>query len=139
MGPHAAARRFRAVGLAAACVVVAGGLGACSSGPNLDDLPSDIASAKSDITAEQAQFVLDAKKLGATMTASTLNDDLETGTTTCWALKNGGVQLSQLAVDDDEKPLDNTGDALRTKQLMAAGVQAFCTDYADQISQLNLP
>src|SRR6478672_4128622 len=75
----------------------------------------------------------------AAVAGSSVNDDIETATTTCWALKNSGVQLAQIAVDDDNKPLPNTGEALRTKQLMAAGVQTFCPDYDGQVSQLKLP
>lgn len=115
------------------------GLAGCSSPPNLHDLPADIAAAKPDITAEQASFVLDADRQGAAITAASLDDDLESGTTTCWALKNGGVQLSQVAVDDNGRPLGSSGDALRTKQLMAAGVRVFCPDYSNQIGQLKLP
>lgn len=115
------------------------GLAGCSSPPNLHDLPPDIAAAKPDITAEQAGFVLDAARQGVVITAASLDDDLESGTTTCWALKNGGVQLSQIAVDDSGRPLGGSGDALRTKVLMAAGVRAFCPDYANQIGQLGLP
>lgn len=115
------------------------GLAGCSSPPNLHDLPPDIAAAKPDITAEQASFVLDANRQGAAITAESLDDDLESGTTTCWALKNGGVQLSQIAIDDGDRALGNSGDALRTKQLMAAGVRAFCPDYSNQIGQLKLP
>jgi len=91
------------------------------------------------ITADEANFVLAAQKLGAAVTGASVNDDIETATTTCWALKNSGVQLAQIAVDDDNKPLPNTGEALRTKQLMAAGVQTFCPDYAGQVPQLKLP
>ncbi|MEW1952616.1 hypothetical protein [Terrabacter sp. NPDC080008] len=115
-------------------------LGACSSAdPTLSDLPSDVASARPTISAEEARFVLAAEKLGAKVTGSSVDDDIETGTTTCWALKNGGVSLGQIAVDGDDRPLPNTGDGLRTKQLMAAGVQAFCPDYDKQVSQLKLP
>jgi hypothetical protein len=127
------------LGLVGAGLVVALALCACSSDPTLADLPPDVASARPTISAEEADFVLAAQKLGATVTADTLDDDLETGTTTCWAVANGGVQLKQIAVDDAGKPLGNTGDALRTKQLIAAGVQAFCPDHDDEISQLNLP
>jgi predicted small lipoprotein YifL len=115
-------------------------LAACGTdAPTLKDLPSDIASARPNITQQEATFVLDARNRGVDVTAATLTDDLETGTTTCWALKNGGVTLKQIAVDDAGKPLGNTGDALRTKQLMAAGVNAFCPDHGDQIVQLALP
>ena len=54
-------------------------------------------------------------------------------------LRNGGVTLDQVAVDDSDEPLPNTGEALRTKQLMAAGVQTFCPDHDDQIALLKLP
>ena len=113
--------------------------GCGGSEPTLADLPTDVASARPTISAEEAEFVLAAERLGATVSGATVADDIETGTTTCWALKNGGVQLRQIAVDDADKPLGNTGDALRTKQLMAAGIQAFCPDYDDQVDQLGLP
>ena len=113
--------------------------GCGGSDPTLGDLPAGVASARPSITADEANFVLAAQKLGATVTGASVNDDIETGTTTCWALKNSGVELAQIAVDDDDKPLPNTGEALRTKQLMAAGVQTFCPDYDDQVSQLKLP
>ncbi len=135
----AATRHSRSVRLAAACVASLGVLAGCSGQPNLHDLPPDIAAAKPDITAEQADFVLDANRQGAAITAASLDDDLESGTTTCWALKNGGIQLRQLAVDDSDRPLGNAGDALRTKSLMAAGIRAFCPDYGNQIGQLKLP
>ena len=115
------------------------GLAGCSGPPNLHDLPPDIAAAKPNITAEQADFVLDANRQGAAVTAASLDDDLESGITTCWALKNGGIQLRQLAVDDSDRLLGNSGDALRTKALMAAGIRAFCPDYRNQIGQLQLP
>ena len=121
-------------------LVVVLSLAACGgSDPTLGDLPAGVADARPSISAEEAQFVLAAQKLGASVTGATVDDDIETGTTTCWALKNGGVGLAQIAVDDEDEPLGNTGDALRTKQLMAAGVQAFCPDYDDQVSQLDLP
>lgn len=139
--PTAAGRALpRPLASASGAVLVAVLLAACGgSDPTLADLPSDVASARPTISAEEAQFVLAAQKLGATVTGATVDDDIETGTTTCWALKNGGVDLRQIAVDDADKPLGNTGDALRTKQLMAAGVQAFCPDHDDQVSQLDLP
>jgi hypothetical protein len=128
-------------GVAAASVLVAVvGLGACSSDdPALTDLPSDIASARPTISAEEARFVLAAEKLGATVTGATVDSDIETGTTTCWVLRNGGVGLDQVAVDEKDALLPNTGEALRTKQLMAAGVQTFCPDHDDQIALLKLP
>jgi hypothetical protein len=115
-------------------------LGACSSDdPTLNDLPSDVASARPTISADEAKFVLAAEKLGAKVTGATVDDDIQTGTTTCWVLRNGGVTLDKVAVDDNDEPLPNTGDALRTKQLMAAGVQTFCPDHDDQIALLKLP
>ncbi len=132
-------RGFSGVAAAALAALAFAGLAGCSSTPNLHDLPPDIAAAKPDITAEQAGFVLDANQQGAAITAASLDDDLESGTTTCWALKNGGIQLRELAVDDSSRPLGSSGDALRTKALMAAGIRAFCPDYTDQIAQLKLP
>jgi hypothetical protein len=122
-----------------AVVAAALALAACGSGPTLSDLPPDVAQARPSISAEEASFVLAAQKLGATITGESVDDDIQTGTTTCWALANGGLTLRQIAVDDQGAPLGNTGDALRTKQLMAAGVQAFCPDHDDEVSQLDLP
>lgn len=124
-----------AVGLALAGAALAG----CSSGPRLEDLPPDVAHAMPDISAEQASFVLAARERGALVTGATVVDDLETGTTVCWALQHGGVTLGELAVDDEEQPLGNEGDQLRTKQLMAAAVESLCPDYADQVDELHLP
>ncbi|KJK11646.1 hypothetical protein UB45_12800 [Terrabacter sp. 28] len=133
------ALRARVAGVAGA-LLITGALAACGgSDPTIDDVPSDVVSARPSISAEEAQFVLAAEKLGVSVTGASVADDIETGTTTCWALRNGGVQLREIAVDDASKPLANTGDALRTKQLMAAGVQAFCPDYDDQVAQLKLP
>ncbi|WP_076264071.1 DUF732 domain-containing protein [Intrasporangium flavum] len=138
--PARPARPARAATLAVLAAATITTLAACGSdAPTLQDLPSDIASARPSISEPEARFVLDARNRGVDITAATLTDDLETGTTTCWALKNGGVTLEQIAVDDAGKPLGNTGDALRTKQLMAAGVNAFCPDQGDQIKQLALP
>jgi hypothetical protein len=121
-------------------LLVAGTLAACGgSDPTIADVPSDVASARPSISEEEAQFVIAAQKLGATVTGASVDDDIQTGTTTCWALRNGGVQLRESAVDDASKPRGNSGDALRPKQLMAAGVQAFCPDYDDQVAQLKLP
>ena len=134
------ARRRLASTSAVVALLAALGLAACGgSDPTLADLPSDVASARPTISTEEAQFVLAAQKLGATVTGASVADDIETGTTTCWALRNGGVQLREIAVDDAAMPLGNTGEALRTKQLMAAGVLSFCPDYYDQVSQLRLP
>jgi hypothetical protein len=138
--PYAVRRAPRRASGAVVAVLVVAGLAACGdSDPTIADVPSDVASARPSISAEEAQFVLAAGKLGATVTGASVADDLETGTTTCWALRNGGVQLREIAVDDASKPLGNTGDALRTKQLMAAGVQSFCPDYDEQVAQLDLP
>jgi hypothetical protein len=131
---------LRRVVAGAAVLVAVTALGACSSDdPALTDLPSDIASARPTISAEEARFVLAAEQLGATVTGATVDDDIETGTTTCWVLRNGGVGLDQVAVDENDALLPNTGEALRTKQLMAAGVQTFCPDHDDQIALLKLP
>lgn len=135
----ASTRPARRAIAAAACAAAVTLTAACGSDPSLSDLPSGIAAARPAITVEEARFVLAAQKLGAAITPETLSDDIETGTTTCWALKNGGLELGQVAVDENDKPLGNSGLALRTKQLMAAGVQAFCDDYASQIPQLTLP
>ncbi len=131
---------LRRVVAGAAVLVAVVALGACSSDdPALTDLPSDIASARPTISAEEARFVLAAEKLGATVTGATVDNDIETGTTTCWVLRNGGIGLDQVAVDESDALLPNTGEALRTKQLMAAGVQTFCPDHEDQIALLKLP
>ncbi|WP_020142185.1 DUF732 domain-containing protein [Terracoccus sp. 273MFTsu3.1] len=138
--PYAVRPALRGALAAGVGLVVVLSIAACGgSDPTLGDLPAGVADARPSISAEEAQFVLAAQQLGASVTGATVDDDIETGTTTCWALKNGGVELAQIAVDDEDKPLGNTGDALRTKQLMAAGVQAFCPDYDDQVSQLDLP
>ncbi len=139
--PPMVVRRHRTAGVVASVLsaLAFAGLAGCSSPPNLHDLPPAIAAANPDITAEQATFVLDANRQGAAITAASLDEDLESGTTTCWALKNGGVRLGQIAVDDQSRPLNNSGDARRTKQLMAAGIRAFCPDYSNQIGQLKLP
>jgi hypothetical protein len=136
--PRRGVGRGAAAGAAALLALVS--LGACSSDdPTLGDLPADVASARPTISADEARFVLAAEKLGATVTGASVDDDIQTGTTTCWVLRNGGVTLDKVAVDEDDKPLPNTGDALRTKQLMAAGVQTFCPDHDDQIALLKLP
>ena len=124
----------------AVVLVAAVALGGCTNDdPALGDLPSDVASARPTISAEEARFVLAAQRLGATVTGATVDSDIETGTTTCWVLRNGGVDLDQVAVDEKDALLPNTGEGLRTKQLMAAGVQTFCPDHDDQIALLQLP
>ena len=138
--PYAVRRApARTLALAAAGLVATLMLSACSSDPTLSDLPPDVAQARPTITAEEASFVLAAEKLGAKITGDSVDDDIQTGTTTCWALANGGLTLRQIAVDDNGAPLGNTGDGLRIKQLMAAGVQAFCPDHDDEVAQLGLP
>jgi hypothetical protein len=138
--PHAVRPAPRRVLAAGAGLLVVLCLAACGgSDPTLGDLPAGVAEARPGISAQEAQFVLAAQELGASVTGATVDDDIETGTTTCWALQSGGVELAQIAVDDDDKPLPSSGEALRTKQLMAAGVQAFCPDYDDQVAQLDLP
>ena len=132
-----APRTALAAGAALLVTLVLAGCG--GSDPTLADLPAGVASARPSITADEANFVLAAQKLGATVTGASVDDDIETGTTTCWALKNSGADLAQIAVDESNKPLPNTGEALRTKQLMAAGVQTFCPDHDDQVPQLKLP
>lgn len=127
--------RTAAVGLA-----LVAALGACSEEqPGLTDLPPDVARARPTISAEEARFVLIARERGAFVTGATVADDIETGTTVCWALENGGVSLGEIAVDDKDQPLGNQGDQLRTKQLMAAAVETLCPDFEDQVPQLKLP
>lgn len=118
-----------------AALVLAG----CSSDPTASDLPADIVSARPSITVQEAKFVLAAKSLGVTITAQTVDDDIETADTTCWALKDGGATLGEIARDADGKPLPNTGDGLRTKRIMYAAVQALCPTYDSQLGQLKLP
>lgn len=122
-----------------AALILVAAVGACSEEqPGLTDLPPDVAQARPSISAEEARFVLVARERGAFVTGATVDDDIETGTTVCWALQNGAT-LQEIAVDDQDQPLGNEGDELRTKQLMAAAVDALCPDYADQVPQLNLP
>ncbi len=122
-----------------ALALVAALAGCSQEDPRLSDLPSDVVQARPTISAEEARFVLAARQRGVFVTGATVADDIETGTTTCWALENGGVTLGQVAVDDKDRPLRNEGDELRTKQLMAAAVESLCPDYTDQITQLKLP
>ena len=134
-----AGRPRRVAALFVVGLLGAAGVAGCSSAPKLADLPPDVAAAMPTISAEQAEFVLAARNQGAMVTGATVADDLETGTTVCWALKNGGVTLGEIATDDDGQPLGNEGDQLRTKRLMAAAVDSLCPDYKDQVAQLNLP
>ena len=140
--PRRSLRARRPLRVAAVLVVGllgAAGLAGCSSGPKLSDLPPDVVAAMPTISAEQAEFVLAARERGAMVTGMTVADDLETGTTVCWALENGGVTLGEIARDDTDQPLRNEGEQLRTKRLMAAAVDSLCPDYKDQVAQLNLP
>ena len=136
---HRARRPASTVASVLVVGLLAVGLAGCSSGPKLADLPSDVAAAMPTISAEQAEFVLAARDRGVTVTGETVADDLETGTTVCWALQNGGVTLGEIATDDGGQPLGNEGEQLRTKRLLAAAVDSLCPDYADQVGQLNLP
>ena len=131
--PAAGGRRRARRGPARAAVLPA------AAGPKLADLPPDVAAAMPTISAEQAEFVLAARERGAFVTGDTVADDLETGTTVCWALENGGVTLGEIARHDNDQPLGNEGEQLRTKRLMAAAVDSLCPDYKDQVAQLNLP
>ena len=109
------------------------GLGACSGDPTLGDLPPDIASARPDITVEEAKFVLGARDLGVDVTAQSLDEDLENAKTVCWALEEGDVPLGDIA---RELTAD---DALRTKRVIKAGIESLCPDQADQLDVLDLP
>lgn len=120
-------------------VLAALALAGCSSDPTAKDLPSDVVSARPSITVEEAKFVLAAEHLGVKVTGESVADDLETGTTTCWALRDGGVTLGEIARDSKGEPLPDSGDGLRTKKLMYAAVQSMCPTYDSQLSQLKLP
>lgn len=129
----------RSVRSTAVAVAFVAALGACTEEqPGLTDLPPDVARARPTISAEEARFVLVARERGAFVTGATVDDDIETGTTVCWALQNG-ASLREIAVDGAGRPLGNDGEQLRTKQLMAAAVDALCPDYDDQVAQLDLP
>jgi hypothetical protein len=131
---------WRSVRTAAVVLALVGAVAACSDEvPGLTDLPPDVAQARPTITADEARFVLVARERGAFVTGATVDDDIETGTTVCWALENGGVTLGDIAVDEEDQPLNNEGNQLRTKQLMAAAVESLCPDYEDQVPQLKLP
>lgn len=127
---------------AVAPIAIAGvlALAACSGGePTASDLPPDVVTARPSITVEEARFVLAAEKLGVDVTGASVADDLETATTTCWALKDGGLTLGEIARESDGKPLPNSGEGLRTKRMMYAAVQALCPDFDSQLGQLELP
>lgn len=121
-------RRVTAPGLIA-CL---GLLAACNGGdPTAADLPSDITAARPGITVEEATYVLDANAHGAGITGATVDDDIETGTTVCWALENGGIQVGELAAELTPQ------EAPRVRILIAAAVPAFCPDFESQLGQLT--
>ena len=119
---------------ATATASLLGVLAACgSSDPTRDDLPQDVVDARPSITLEEAKFVLAARELGVDVTGSSVADDLETAKTVCWALKEGGVQVKDIAGELTQD------DALRTKRIIKAGIESLCPDYEDQVDQLGLP
>jgi hypothetical protein len=123
-------------------IMIAGvlALAGCGGGePTASDLPPGVVTARPSITTEEARFVLAAKKLGVDVSGQSVDDDVETATTTCWALKEGGVTLGEIARESDGKPLPNEGDGLRTKRIMYAAVQALCPKYDSQLGELDLP
>jgi predicted nicotinamide N-methyase len=124
----------RVVHAAAAATLVAV-LSACagSDEPTLTDVPKDIRDARPTITLEEAKFVLAARALGVDVTGSSVSEDIETAKTVCWALKEGDVQVKDIAGELTED------DALRTKRIMKAGIQTLCPDFDDQVKQLDLP
>ena len=106
------ARRAPRLATVLASVLVVGllggtGLAGCSSAPKLADLPPDVVAAMPTISAEQAEFVLAARERGAAVTGATVADDLETGTTVCWALQNG-EQIEMAAADEPRVEVDHT-------------------------------
>jgi hypothetical protein len=123
-------RVVRATVTAALLAVLAG----CSGGDvTRSDLPTDVAEALPSISLEEAKFVVAAKELGVDVTGASVGEDLETAKTVCWALKEGGVQVKDIAAEL------NQDDALRTKRIIRAGIESLCPDYADQVGQLDLP
>lgn len=120
-------------------VLAALALAGCSSEPTAKDLPSEVVSARPSITVEEAKFVLAAEHLGVKITGQSVDDDIETGSTTCWALKDAGLTLQEIARDSKGEPLPDSGDGLRTKKLMYAAVQSMCPTYDSQLGQLKLP
>lgn len=119
---------------AVAATMLAAVLAACGGDdPKLSDLPQDIRDARPTITLDEAKFVLAARALGVDVTGSSVGEDIETAKTVCWALKEGGVQVKEIAGELKED------DALRTKRIMKAGIETLCPDYDDQLEQLDLP
>lgn len=125
---------MKRVARAAAVAVLAGILAACGGGdPSLGDLPQDVADARPSISLEEAKFVLAARELGVDVTGASVGEDLETAKTVCWALKEGGVQVKDIAGELSQD------DALRTKRIIKAGIESLCPDFEDQLDQLDLP
>lgn len=116
----------------ATLVAVLAGCGGAEE-PTLQDLPQDVREARPTISAEEAKFVLAARKLGVDVTGTSVEEDLETAKTVCWTLKEGGVQVRDIAGQLTED------DALRTKRIMKAGIQALCPQFDGQVDQLGLP
>jgi hypothetical protein len=122
------------VAQATAVAVLAGILAACGGAdPSRDDLPQDIVDARPTISVEEAKFVLAARELGVDVTGASVGEDLETAKTVCWALKEGGLQVREIAAELTQD------DALRTKRIIKAGIESLCPDYTDQVGQLELP
>lgn len=125
---------MKRVARATAVAVLAGILAACGGGdPSLGDLPQDVADARPSISLEEAKFVLAARELGVDVTGASVGEDLETAKTVCWALKEGGVQVKDIAGELSQD------DALRTKRIIKAGIESLCPDFEDQLDQLDLP
>lgn len=116
----------------AAGLAALGALAGCGTPePTARDVPPDVLQARPSITAGEARFVLAARDQGVTITGGTVSDDIETGTTTCWALRDGGVRLKDLAAEI------SGSDAARTKGLMYAAVQALCPQFSSQLGELG--
>lgn len=110
-------------------------LAACGGGdePNRGDVPREILDARPSISLEEAQFVLDAREGGVDISGASVGEDIETAKTICWTLKEGGVQVGDIASQLTED------DALRTKRLMKAAIEALCPEFQAQVNQLKLP
>jgi hypothetical protein len=126
---------MKRVAQATAVAVLVGVLTACGgeADPTRQDLPQDIVDARPSISVEEAKFVLAAKELGVDVTGASVDEDLETAKTACWALKEGGVQVKDIAGQLTQD------DALRTKRIIKAGIESLCPDYEAQVDQLGLP
>lgn len=124
-------KRVVRAGLTAALLAVLAG---CSGAePTRGDLPKDVVEAMPSITVDEAKFVIAAKNLGVDVSGTSVADDLETAKTVCWALKDGGVQVKDIAGQLSQD------DALRTKRIMKAAIESLCPDFQDQVGQLQLP